>query len=275
MRSLLISLIGISFSLNCFAESDKKTTWHLVEIAGVTGTAAGSAFGAAWSVRPRTMRLSTMAVGRLSSFAGYAAAIAAEAAPVLGVAAVAGASAVGLSCLYAHKYFEGDGRANQMINCISSPLGLINKNPRDRMYVQSVTSCDPARLEARVASPNGDDQLRVFTAVDGALTQVQILDVREPYGMTVQTDGSSPEFTSGVSYQIESGTFAIPPKVLRNAQSLVQDYQYYRALCANQHLTPGAVLPEQLQRRAYDSRTPKTIFTKMFQRETEALAKVK
>lgn len=138
---------------------------------------------------------------------------------------------------------NGEGSENSWkdyANCITTPLSTLGINPRDRMYLENISSCD-GKVEIKVASSMGRHEIRKFqNDQNGQLAKIIIT---ESHGDSIELTvdkiknqivsarlyayGSTPDKPSRILLRPENA------KELDSLNGLITDYKLYKDLCAH------------------------------------------
>ena len=158
--------------------------------------------------------------------------------PVVGGLATLGGAAIGsLACTALQATRFGDTFAQRYINCMAEPLRYFDKNPRDRMYLQSVLKCDPAQIVVRLASPAGRIERREFNSDGTELTSVTLIDESshdypQPELVVSLQAGNTPQrFVAGRTELAHQTITTLSFWQLSGLQPLFDDYSAYQELC--------------------------------------------
>lgn len=255
---------------------DTNATWRRLSLipeaqAGISDTSPtalihAAAIGGALSVSPAAKAFfmygfaSVVSAGKIGGVAIAA-----------GGAAVITAKAVAIASLACGVYAVGDtllrkdrGIGGNFLNCAASPLSLINKNPRDRLYLADVQCTnDKNELSVRLISPTRREETRTFTYAGERLKSLEMLESPNKAKLSVSEDGT--KFEKG---ETQEGLLLYRPRsstVLDSMDRLLSDFEYYRGLCVGEGAKGRRdkvlrlIKDNNYGERAYDERSVKGV----------------
>lgn len=165
----------------------------------------------------------------------------AGAAIAAGGAAVIAAKAVAIASLACGVYAVGDTLIRQdrsvggnFLNCAAAPLSLINKNPRDRLYLADIQCANEKNeLNVRLISPSRRKETRTFSYSGERLRSVEMKEGEKKARLFTSADGA--KFEKG---ELDGGLQLYRPrsrKELDSVDGLLSNFEYYRGLCVGEN----------------------------------------